>query len=832
MNKSILQISFVFFLIAYNGWYNTEAKQHNPSDMIVHKLGVDYDYVYCYADDNIVDRHVPRRSYDKLLRKGGGTLGDFEVNYTGFTAEARDAFQYAVDIWDMLLDSEAKIVVNANFASLGSGVLGSAAPTEMYANFSDKVDENIEFSAPLAEKIAGRTLNRLDADMRCNFNNSTSWYYDFDKPDDIGSNQFDFVSVVLHELGHGLGFLSRYTFATDDRIGFIGADAPLITDIFSLLLERGDGTNLLLNFDDGSNELGEILTGSDVFLNTHTVPNDPLPEIFAPNPWNSGSSLSHLDETTFNPTDPLMTPSIGRQEVIHDPELALEMMNDMGWRSSFIAHRSKNIEVENVPVPISANIFTDEGIGFDSSRVLLVYSQDSFRISSDTIALASMDHSSLFEGVLPTDNGTGRYQYYLSLADEVNKGYSSPLLAPQRYHDIQVGIDNDAPTIVHTPIAFLFLNEGEPIFKAEVKDPFTGVDATIITYKINGGAEQEVAMLNQSFDNFEQVLNLDLALLNDGDMIEYKLKATDKAISQNETTIPEVGYYTIQVKDAPDAVDSYQNDFEGTVIEFALDGFSIQAEEGFEGKGLHSMHPYQNAGNAGELNFSAGLRVPVRVKKNGNVEFDEVVLVEPAESGNNFGDAEFWDYVIVEVSKDNGQSWVALADGYDSTDESNWKSRYAAGLSGQNSTSSGDKGLIRRKAIPLYQPSKGIDVGDVVIIRWRLFSDPLAVGWGWMIDNLEIQIDQTTPVIEFDNSGNEITIFSNPVTDGLLKYQVLGSLNIRQVRIVDTNGRVVSMSNDDLKSGNGIDVSKFAPGVYYAVFETDGAWISKRFLKL
>jgi len=124
----------------------------------------------------------------------------------------------------------------------------------------------------------------------------------------------------------------------------------LITDIFSLLLERGDGTNLILNYDNASHGLGDALTSGDVFFNSHTVQRDPLPEIFAPSSWNGGASLSHLDEVVFNPTDPLMTPTIANKEVIHDPEIALEMLNDMGWRSSFIAHRSENSELVNQPL--------------------------------------------------------------------------------------------------------------------------------------------------------------------------------------------------------------------------------------------------------------------------------------------------------------------------------------------------------------------------------------------------------------------------------------------------------------------------------------------------
>jgi hypothetical protein len=42
--------------------------------------------------------------------------------------------------------------------------------------------------------------------------------------------------------------------------------------------------------------------------------------------------------------------------------------------------------------------------------------------------------------------------------------------------------------------------------------------------------------------------------------------------------------------------------------------------------------------------------------------FDEIVLVEPGESYADFGDTEFWDYVIVEGSNDL-RDYLAATDG-------------------------------------------------------------------------------------------------------------------------------------------------------------------------
>jgi hypothetical protein len=34
--------------------------------------------------------------------------------------------------------------------------------------------------------------------------------------------------------------------------------------------------------------------------------------------------------------------------------------------------------------------------------------------------------------------------------------------------------------------------------------------------------------------------------------------------------------------------------------------------------------------------------------------------------------------------------------------------------------------------------NENIASGDILLIRFRLYSDPAAVGWGWAIDNLSV----------------------------------------------------------------------------------------------
>jgi hypothetical protein len=158
------------------------------------------------------------------------------------------------------------------------------------------------------------------------------------------------MSVVLHELGHGLGFLGTPT--VDDGADtpecdgvaghgcwtfVFGPDTvPVIFDVFTEdnlgIAIRDSGT-----FPNNSIALGNVLTGMDVFFDgaAATAGNGGSPaELYAPGTWNPGSSFSHLDETVFaaGNRNSLMTPFLGSAEAIHDPgPVTLGIFEDTGW---------------------------------------------------------------------------------------------------------------------------------------------------------------------------------------------------------------------------------------------------------------------------------------------------------------------------------------------------------------------------------------------------------------------------------------------------------------------------------------------------------------------
>ncbi|WP_024968521.1 hypothetical protein [Microcystis aeruginosa] len=255
------------------------------------------------------------------------------VNYTGFTPAAQTAFQFAVDIWESLLDSSVPINVNASFANLGSGILGQAGPEAYAVNFSGLPQTNTWYPIALANSLAGQDLDPTASDIGAEFNSNFNWYYGLDN--NVPTNQISFVSVVLHELGHGLGFLGWMNNQSGVGSWGFGTGFPGIYDRFT---ENGSGQSLLNTslFPNPSTALGSQLTSNNIFFdgsNANAANGGNRVKLYAPSTWSGGSSYAHLDEVFNNTPNALMTYSIGFGESILNPgPVTLGLFKDMGWK--------------------------------------------------------------------------------------------------------------------------------------------------------------------------------------------------------------------------------------------------------------------------------------------------------------------------------------------------------------------------------------------------------------------------------------------------------------------------------------------------------------------
>jgi hypothetical protein len=152
----------------------------------------------------------------------GTTLGQQRIN----------AYLRAFDLWGAVLSSSETVYVFAYWfeptaaqCTPTSGVLGSAGTTFVFSDFPGAPLVGHWYHSSLADKLAGADL--LDGlelapgapypDMVTQFNNNlgtpgcltgSGWYYGLDNNEAPG--QIDFLSVLMHEVAHGLGF-SNFT---------------------------------------------------------------------------------------------------------------------------------------------------------------------------------------------------------------------------------------------------------------------------------------------------------------------------------------------------------------------------------------------------------------------------------------------------------------------------------------------------------------------------------------------------------------------------------------------------------------------------------------------
>jgi len=258
-------------------------------------------------------------------------------NHPTLGAARRAALSFAMGRWEANLQGPGNITINATMTPRGgsatSAVLASAAPANYWKDFPHVPVAGTWYPEALTEIISGTDPDTGTLDINLDFNSdvdngtvlgSRDWYYGTDA--NPGSD-FDFVTVTIHELNHGLGFISSFNSA--GQWGG-GTPQPFIYDRF---LVNGAGTRLISLAVSSSN-----VTGNNVFWNglkarfayNNFFGSPGNVPIFAPTPWNGGSSISHLDEATFTGVWDLQTPNYTNAN--HQPDsIVLGILQDIGY---------------------------------------------------------------------------------------------------------------------------------------------------------------------------------------------------------------------------------------------------------------------------------------------------------------------------------------------------------------------------------------------------------------------------------------------------------------------------------------------------------------------
>ena len=270
----------------------------------------------------------------------GTTVGQQRLN----------AFQHAASIWGAALPAGPTITIRASWdptltCGPSSGTLGSAGAIGIHRDFTGAPVANTWFGAALANTLAGTDLDPTNPEIRARFNpdigtageclQNSHWYYGLDTSDPSPFGSINLVTVLLHEFGHGLGF---QTFTSSST----GAQNNGFPSTFDRFLFDTTTNKTWTQMTNSERVASAINSGSLVWIGTQVLADATLlssgkdanghPRMFAPNPVQGGSSVSHWD-TVLSPNQ-LMEPNItsSLSHTVRTPlDLTFSLLTDVGW---------------------------------------------------------------------------------------------------------------------------------------------------------------------------------------------------------------------------------------------------------------------------------------------------------------------------------------------------------------------------------------------------------------------------------------------------------------------------------------------------------------------
>lgn len=347
--KCVFAVSIIL-LAPYWSIFGQAAHQHKEIKSISLDDS-DFERICTLTTTNINAHFYVESARMRNKRFKAEKTAEFQVTYfqesgsNPWSSEKKAAFEFALDIWATHIKSDIPIRIAANWRALGERTLGSAGPTEVL---------QIENGEPLtlypiaqASAISGIDyVQQLQAsgedtefDIVVNMNSAFgNWYFGTDAQTPEGL--YDFVTVALHEVGHGLGFLGSMWVPNGQNVANWGYGFPPIPLIYDRFTIDGNGMELInqQEYTNNSTGLYDAVTGKNggVFfagLNSISTNNGFAVPLYAPSDWNAGSSYSHVDLDTYSNTeDALMRPQIDAAYAVHSPgPVVCSIMTDKGW---------------------------------------------------------------------------------------------------------------------------------------------------------------------------------------------------------------------------------------------------------------------------------------------------------------------------------------------------------------------------------------------------------------------------------------------------------------------------------------------------------------------
>ena len=240
----------------------------------------------------------------------------FVVHYdAGFNANpaAKAAFQAAVDQWSNVISSPGSHHDRRELHRPAGRRARKRRAPEPLRELQRRPQPRIPSTRSRSPtRRHGSDLDPAHADIGATFSSTFSGFY-FGTDGNTGG-KVDFESVVMHELGHGLGFLGSMNVAAASAAAG-AADCRSSTTARSRATARRSSPSSRAR--SPSPERSRARTCASPAPAATAANGGVAPKLYAPAIWQAGSSYSHLDEATYpaGNVNSLMTPAIGANEV-------------------------------------------------------------------------------------------------------------------------------------------------------------------------------------------------------------------------------------------------------------------------------------------------------------------------------------------------------------------------------------------------------------------------------------------------------------------------------------------------------------------------------------
>lgn len=205
-------------------------------------------------------------------------------------AQRRAALEASMAAWSATIQGTVPIVVQARMEDQSETSLAHAGPVD-FVPINGRL---MPYS--LAAQLTNSSVNKGTADIEAVFNQKAQWDY---APNGVNAaDKVSFVYTAIHEVCHGLGFLDTF----DPDTGLLSPGIPTPYDAF---VNRGGGSNPVMS--RAPDDVKADLISNDLFFagpasiqaSLGSIRPLPMVKLYAPSPYEKGSSISHVDQDTY-----------------------------------------------------------------------------------------------------------------------------------------------------------------------------------------------------------------------------------------------------------------------------------------------------------------------------------------------------------------------------------------------------------------------------------------------------------------------------------------------------------------------------------------------------